>query len=297
MPPRSPKAYQVLALLENPTQVTYRRLAGKLDFTSSSLLTKTTKLCILALGTSPKIVSEISQTPMRAAKYFRNTKPSLKACGWLAVGFHLDVPSFLLAHSLVQKCCEITSDLLVTAATSSFQLQIAHRLKHWIVDFLSFEMVYSMHHLDFRNNPDHSWQMTSKLFPRFLIALLNLDLLWDGLPMLGKDSVTILHMFHDILEKETPFVVPMVTKGWRIGEVEAVRPLHGGEQWAEGNGLLRQSLQVGSVPPSGPSPCTYIPRQRGGRCALNEMNGAGCVGLAPPAFPNFVIDVAVASVA
>ncbi|RVW67409.1 CMP-sialic acid transporter 3 [Vitis vinifera] len=27
------------------------------------------------------------------------------------------------------------------AATSSFQLRIAHRLKHWIVDFLSFEMV------------------------------------------------------------------------------------------------------------------------------------------------------------
>ena len=42
------------------------------------------------------------------------------------------------------------SDWLVMAATSSFQLRIAHRLKHWIVDFLSFEMVYSMHHLDFR---------------------------------------------------------------------------------------------------------------------------------------------------
>ena len=71
-------------------------------------------------------------------------------------------------HLTVQKCCEITSqqkgdfaalckmlpsarsDWLVTAATSSFQLRIAHRLKHWIVDFLRFEMVYSMHHLDFR---------------------------------------------------------------------------------------------------------------------------------------------------
>ena len=42
------------------------------------------------------------------------------------------------------------SDWLVMAATSSFQLRIAHRLKHWIVDFLSFEMVYRMHHLDFR---------------------------------------------------------------------------------------------------------------------------------------------------
>ena len=44
----------------------------------------------------------------------------------------------------------LQSDWLVMAATSSFQLQIAHRLKHWIVDFLSFEMVYSLHHLDFR---------------------------------------------------------------------------------------------------------------------------------------------------
>ncbi|RVW12501.1 hypothetical protein CK203_082438 [Vitis vinifera] len=80
-----------------------------------------------------------------------------------------------------------------------------------------------------------------------------------------------------------PFLVFL---GWRIGE-----------QWVEGNGLLRQSLQVGPVPPSGPSPCTHIPRQRGGRCTLNEMNVGGRVGLAPPAFPNFVIDVAVASVA
>ena len=86
----------------------------------------------------------------------------------------------------------------------------------------------------------------------------------------------------------------LVFSGWRIGQVEAVRPLHG---WAEGNDLLRQSLQLGLVPSSGPSPCTHIPRQRGGRCTLNEMNGAGRVGLAPPAFPNFVIDVAMASVA
>ena len=42
------------------------------------------------------------------------------------------------------------SDWLVMAATSSFQLRIAYRLKHWIFNFLSFEMVYSMHHLDFR---------------------------------------------------------------------------------------------------------------------------------------------------
>ena len=86
----------------------------------------------------------------------------------------------------------------------------------------------------------------------------------------------------------------LVFSGQRIGQVEAVRPLHG---WAEGNNLLRQSLQPDLVPSSSPSPCTHIPRQSGGRCSLSEMNVASHVGLAPPTFPNFVIDVAVVSVA
>ena len=43
------------------------------------------------------------------------------------------------------------------AITSSFQLQIAHRLKHWIVDFLSFKMVYSMHQLAFRKCSKSGW--------------------------------------------------------------------------------------------------------------------------------------------
>ena len=36
------------------------------------------------------------------------------------------------------------SDLLAMVVTPSFQLRIVHRLKHWILDFLRFEMVYSM---------------------------------------------------------------------------------------------------------------------------------------------------------
>nr|CAN67437.1 hypothetical protein VITISV_044345 [Vitis vinifera] len=102
----------------------------------------------------------------RAAKSFRNNKLNSQGC---EVGFHHEVPSFLLAvyvgqlqkeiHHTVQKGCGITSqqkgdfaalckmlpsarsDWLVMAATSSFQLRFAHRLKHWIVDFLSFEML------------------------------------------------------------------------------------------------------------------------------------------------------------
>nr|CAN64931.1 hypothetical protein VITISV_003832 [Vitis vinifera] len=120
-------------------------------------------------------VCEISQTLKRAAKSFRNDMLSSQGCKF---GFHLEVPSFPLAvyvgqlqkeiHPTIQKGCGITSqqkgdfaalckmlpsarsDWLAMAATSSFQLRITHRLKHWIVDFLSFEMVYSMHQLDFR---------------------------------------------------------------------------------------------------------------------------------------------------
>ena len=39
---------------------------------------------------------------------------------------------------------------LPMAVTPSFQLRIAHCLKNWIVDFLSFEMVYRMYKMDFR---------------------------------------------------------------------------------------------------------------------------------------------------
>ena len=95
------------------------------------------------------------------------------------------------------------SDCLVMVVTSSFQLRIAHRLKHWIVDFLSFEMVYSMIIWTSESAPKvaattviknmlygrfsllfllailiYSWKVTSKLCPRFLKALLRLDLLW-----------------------------------------------------------------------------------------------------------------------
>ena len=135
-------------------------------------------------------------------------------------------------HSTVQNGCEIISqqngdfamlckilplawsDWLAMAVTPSSQLRIVHRLKHWIVDFLSFKKTYSMHKLD-SNKCSKSgwhdcyqesfmanfsllpllafriclWQRTSKLrffmflsfsllFHGFQITLLNLGLLW-----------------------------------------------------------------------------------------------------------------------
>ena len=61
-------------------------------------------------------------------------------------------------HGLVQishkeRCCanfaQAYSSCLPKAISSSFQLQIIHSLKRWILDFLSFEMVYSMQKMDF----------------------------------------------------------------------------------------------------------------------------------------------------
>ena len=53
----------------------------------------------------------------------------------------------------ISRCCvnfaQAWSSCLPKAISSSFQLQIIHRLKHWILNFLSFEMVYSIEKMDF----------------------------------------------------------------------------------------------------------------------------------------------------
>ena len=63
--------------------------------------------------------------------------------------------SFAQAESVVRisRCCanfaQAWSSCLPNAISSSFQLQIIHSLKSWILDFLSFEMVYSMQKMEF----------------------------------------------------------------------------------------------------------------------------------------------------
>ena len=52
--------------------------------------------------------------------------------------------------TVVQNLPSAWSDWLPMAVTPSFQLRIMHHLKHWIVDFLSFETTYSMHKLNSR---------------------------------------------------------------------------------------------------------------------------------------------------
>ena len=119
---------------------------------------------------------------------------------------------------VISQLCKILllawSDLLAMDVTPSFQLRIVHHLKHWIFNFISFEMTYRMHKLNSRKcsksgwhdwhqecfMADFSllpllafriclWQRTSKLwffmflsFPLlchgFQITLLNLGFLW-----------------------------------------------------------------------------------------------------------------------
>ena len=54
-----------------------------------------------------------------------------------------------LVFSQLQNQLSAWCNWLPMAITSSFQLRFTYRLKRWILDFLSFEMVYSMQKMDF----------------------------------------------------------------------------------------------------------------------------------------------------
>ncbi|RVW18597.1 Transposon Ty3-I Gag-Pol polyprotein [Vitis vinifera] len=88
-------------------------------------------LALPSVGPGENGVCEISQTLKRAAKYFRNNKRNSIALYKKAAKFSQQKADF----------ATLWSDLLAMAVTPSFQLRIAHRLKHWILDFLSFEMI------------------------------------------------------------------------------------------------------------------------------------------------------------
>ncbi|KAL2506638.1 Uncharacterized protein Adt_22259 [Abeliophyllum distichum] len=64
----------------------------------------------------------------------------------------------------------------------------------------------------------------------------------------------------------------------------------GMEKWLSEKVPLLASLPRGPVPPSGGSPCTYIPGSGTGTCSLNEKHFAGGgTARASPASPTIVI--------
>ncbi|RVW23231.1 hypothetical protein CK203_100424 [Vitis vinifera] len=178
-----------------------------------------------------------------AAKSFRNNMLSSQGC---EVGFHLEVLSFQLAvyighlqkevHPTVQKGCGITSqqkgdfatlwkmlpsaqsDWLAMAATSSFQLRIVYRLKHWIVDFLSFKMVYSMHQLDLRKFSKSGYlqvkeEIQKQLNVGFLSVVKYPEWLANVVPVPKKDG-KILMALEDM--EKTSFITKWVTYCYRV---------------------------------------------------------------------------------
>ena len=113
---------------------------------------------------------------------------------------------------------------------------------------------------------------------------------------------------HHLLQINNPFVSPLISEmGFHrnssnsttimlilvllfavsnnIQQLVAIRPLIEGYASAV---MEIQSLQRGPVPPSGSSPCTYIPERNHGRCTLADPDpdhGQMGVAHAPPAFP------------
>ncbi|KAJ6681241.1 TRANSMEMBRANE PROTEIN [Salix koriyanagi] len=75
------------------------------------------------------------------------------------------------------------------------------------------------------------------------------------------------------------FILSILSASLQLG---ATRPL--GCQWIKQEGLLLHSLPKGTVTPSSPNPCTYIPVGSPGSCKLSGMNIAGNVARSPPAF-------------
>ena len=86
------------------------------------------------------------------------------------------------------------------AVTPSFQLWIANRLKHWIVDFLSFETTYSMHKLNSKKCSKSGWydchqecfMLDFSLFPLLAFRIC----LWQRTLKLQSLSSSCFWVFH-----------------------------------------------------------------------------------------------------
>ena len=65
--------------------------------------------------------------------------------GWCEISHkEMCCANFAQGEGVVRNLAQAWSSCLPKAISSSFQLQIVHGLKRWILYFLSFEMVYSM---------------------------------------------------------------------------------------------------------------------------------------------------------
>ena len=125
------------------------------------------------------------RTPVYCAKWLRNSH------------------SKRLISQLCKNLPSTWSDLLVMAITLSFQLWIVHHLKYWIVDFLSFEITYSMHQLDFRKCSKSGWHDCHQEYASWQILFTSSPCIPDLL--MAKDfQALVLHV------SELPIALPKI---------------------------------------------------------------------------------------
>ena len=101
------------------------------------------------------IKQKISKCRSQISGSFRRNSTARGLWNFAAKGQHFRSPRLIS-----QSCKNLPStwsDLLAMAVTPSFQLRIAFCLKHWIIDFLSFETTYSMHKLNSRKCFKNGW--------------------------------------------------------------------------------------------------------------------------------------------
>ena len=92
-----------------------------------------------------KISCGVGRNRGKFARWSSNFAPWFEVC---------EIPTlwteeFRTLISIVRNYPSAWCSCLPKAISSSFQLQIVHGLKRWILDFLIFEMVYSMYKMDF----------------------------------------------------------------------------------------------------------------------------------------------------
>ena len=96
------------------------------------------------------------------------------------------------------------------AVTSSFQLQIAHRLKNWIVNFLRFETTYSMHELDFRNCSKSGWHDCHQEYASWQISLSSSPCIPDL--FMAKDFQALPKIPHNSPQSRIALVIKRLSK-------------------------------------------------------------------------------------
>ena len=133
--------------------------------------------------------------------------------------------NFRIRERVMRNSFSAWCSCLQMAITSSFQLRFAHHLKHWIADFPSFEIIYSMYTIDSRKFSKFILQLLffwiSHSMSRFRIAMRNcfiLDFfLWFSSLHLLIGLEAYFQEFHKILPH--PWLASTIKKPPKLAKI------------------------------------------------------------------------------